>query len=340
MHLLIIDDEPVIRMGLMKMAEQYSPSFTHIESAENGEAALEKIRASEPDIILTDIRMPKMDGLELCRILHEEFPRIKTVVISGYGDFEYAQKCMGYGVKQYLLKPATMQDVYDIFNQFIKHPARGYVSPSRYIEWIDRMEHHIWSLQANELKFLNEQWRQHLLSSEMSLPQLIELLSNCHAMLLKRFQTRDFTPQWDQPYMKASNRKEALDAFETELHLMIAGLNKLRNGNFKDPMDEAKAFIDSKLSQEISLEQVAAMIGLTPTYFSSLFKKLTNETFVQYRINRRMEKAKELLTVPHIRIVDVAVEVGYEDYPHFTKTFKKIVGTSPSDYRNGLGIVT
>ena len=119
---------------------------------------------------------------------------------------------------------------------------------------------------------------------------------------------------------------------------MAKGLQDVRSGSFKDPMEEAKGFIDSRLSEDISLDQVAAMVGLTPTYFSSLFKKVTNETFVQYRIKKRMTKAKEMLAIPYVRIVDVASDVGYEDYPHFTKTFKKIVGVSPSEYRAGLGI--
>jgi two-component system response regulator YesN len=83
---------------------------------------------------------------------------------------------------------------------------------------------------------------------------------------------------------------------------------------------------------------VAKMTGLTPTYFSSIFKKMTNETFVQYRIKKRMERAQTLLAIPHMRIVDIAAEVGYEDYSHFTKMFKKLCGYSPSEYRSMLGI--
>lgn len=338
MHVLIVDDEPVIRRGMVKMAEMYAPSFSKIQTAENGVAALERIRAAEPDLVLTDVRMPKMDGLELCRIIHEEFPHIKTVVISGYSDFEYAQKSMNYGVRHYMLKPVTKSDVHDMLDQLIKIPSRSYMPPSRYIEWIDQMEQQIWALQVEELHSLIARWREYCLSANLSLAQLKELLDDCNALLVKRFQARSYAPSSVQTHLQADSVKEALEAFEKGLTQMAKGLQAVRSGSFKDPMEEAKGFIDNRLSEDITLDQVAAMVGLTPTYFSSLFKKVTHETFVQYRINKRMAKAKEMLAIPYVRIVDVAADVGYDDYPHFTKTFKKIVGVSPSEYRAGLGI--
>lgn len=338
MQLLIVDDEPMIRYGLLKMTESYSPAFKEIRTAEHGLDALEKIRKSEPDIVLTDIRMPKMDGLELCRTIHDDYPHIQTVVISGYGDFDYAQKCIEWGVKHYLLKPVTRPDVHEVLDRLIHRPMRGYVSVSRYVEWIDRMEGCIWSLQTDELNRLIAEWRHMCLAADMPLIQLKELLADCIAMLTKRLQERRFTPETIPAADSADSAAEVLDAFGERLRRMAQELLAARKGNFKDPMEEARAYIDSRLSQDISLEEVAGMVGLTPTYFSALFKKMTSETFVQYRINRRMEKAKELLSVPHLRISDIAPMVGYDDYPHFTKTFKKIVGLTPSEYRAGLGI--
>lgn len=92
------------------------------------------------------------------------------------------------------------------------------------------------------------------------------------------------------------------------------------------------------LSEEVTLDEVAKKVGLTRTYFSALFKKMTGETFVHYRIKKRMEEARKLLAVPTLTITDIAIQVGYEDYPHFTKTFKNFVGMSPSEYRSSFGI--
>lgn len=338
MHLLIVDDEPIIRLGLEKMARAYTPPFTDIRTAENGLDALEKIREFEPNIVVTDIRMPKMDGLALCQTICNEYAHIQMIVVSGYSDFEYAQKCISCGVKHYLLKPVAETDLYEVLDSLVKRETPGYIPVTRYVEWIDRMEQCIWSLQSDELDGLMDQWREYCLKANLSASQLEELLAECLGMLLKRFEARHYTPE--QPFLPLpmGNVKAALDAFDARLRSIASELYARRKGNYKDPMEEARAFIDSRLSQELSLDEVAQMVGLAPTYFSLLFKKMTNETFVQYRIKKRMEKAKTLLAIPHYKIADIAAEVGYDDYSHFTKTFKKIAGISPSEYRSSLGI--
>ncbi|TBL69371.1 response regulator [Paenibacillus thalictri] len=337
MRLLIVDDEPIIRNGLTKMANDYSQQFETLEMATNGLEAMERIIQTEPDLVLTDIRMPKMDGLELCQKIHEHYPHIQVVVISGYSDFEYAQKCLSYGVKHYLLKPVTPPDLHELFDQIMKSRTPGYIPVSKYVEWTLRLEQSIWSLQEDERLQLQAEWRDHC--AQVSAQQLKELLHDVTALLQKNFleKKRPFHSGVTEPF-QAATKAELFREFEDRLDTLTNDLQTARRGNFKDPMEEAKAYIDTHLSVEVSLKEVADIVGITPTYFSALFKKLTNETFVSYRIHRRMEKARELLSIPHMRTVDVASEVGYDDYPHFTKTFKKIFGISPSEYRLSIGI--
>ncbi|UKS28509.1 response regulator [Paenibacillus sp. HWE-109] len=337
-HLLIVDDEPIIRLGLKKMAEAYMPSFADIRTAENGVDALGKIAAREPNIVISDIRMPKMDGLALCQTIHHHHAHIQTVVVSGYNDFEYAQKCISYGVKHYLLKPVPQSTLHEVFDAMLKKEAPGYIPVTRYVQWIDCVEQCIWTLQTDELNRLMEEWKDYCLQANLSFHQLHELLNECMDMLLKRFQVRHFIPTITMRDIPEGNITIALEAFDDQLRQIEGCLRLSRNGNYKDAMQLAKNYMDDRLSQELSLDEVAKMAGLTPTYFSLLFKKMTNQTFVQYRINKRMAMAKELLGVPHLKIVDIADEVGYDDYSHFTKTFKKVVGISPSEFRSSLGI--
>jgi two-component system response regulator YesN len=337
MKLLIVDDEPIIRGGLVKMAQNYAHKFQHIETAVNGIDALEHIIQLEPDLLLTDIRMPRMDGLELCRKVHETYPHILMVVVSGFSDFDYAQKCLSYGVKHYLLKPVTPPDLHEVFDLILKAQSKGYIPVSRYVDWVERMEQCIWTLQEDEMSKLMAEWREHC--SHLSTQQLKEQLNDVAMLLQKRFheKNRPLGSYFTESFM-ASSKAELFQQFEERLLAVIDSLLAARRGNYKDPMEEAKAYIDNNLSLDISLKDVADRIGITPTYFSTLFKKMSSETFVSYRIHRRMEKACELLSIPHKRTVDVAAEVGYDDYPHFTKTFKKIFGVSPSEYRASLGI--
>ena len=131
--LLIADDEPLIRNGVKKIIDWESLGFSEIFLAEDGQEALDIIRKNHVDLVLTDIAMPFMDGLELSEILSKEFPDIHVVILTGHEDFEYAQKSVGLGVKNYILKPIGAESLYKKMVQIceklhIENKQRQYVS--------------------------------------------------------------------------------------------------------------------------------------------------------------------------------------------------------------------
>ena len=97
-RVLLVDDEEDIRVGISRKMDWASLGFALVGEAENGRDALELAETLEPDLVLTDIKMPFMDGLELCRILSERLPASKFVVFSGFDDFEYAKQAVGLNV--------------------------------------------------------------------------------------------------------------------------------------------------------------------------------------------------------------------------------------------------
>ncbi|MBR2992979.1 MAG: response regulator [Clostridiales bacterium] len=107
----ICEDESIVREGLRDMIPWEKYGFEFVGDAPDGEMALPMIRKLKPDVIITDITMPFMDGLSLCRIVMGELPNTKIIIISGYSDFEYARKAIELGVEQYLLKPVTRADM-------------------------------------------------------------------------------------------------------------------------------------------------------------------------------------------------------------------------------------
>ena len=97
---------------------------------------------------------------------------------------------------------------------------------------------------------------------------------------------------------------------------------------------DAKEYIRANFSQsDLSLNRIAAHIGVSPSYFSSLFSQEVGSTFVEYLTGVRMEKAKELLLNPDIPVGTVAVKVGYGNYSYFSKLFKDVIGCTPNEYR-------
>lgn len=112
--LLIADDEHLIRNGLAGIA-WHDAGFEVSAVAANGREALALIEREAPDAVVTDIKMPIMDGIQLIRALKERYPHIKVVALSGYSDFAYAQKCIEYKVFAYILKPINEQELKHVF---------------------------------------------------------------------------------------------------------------------------------------------------------------------------------------------------------------------------------
>lgn len=105
-HLCIADDEPIIRQGLLSLPWSEIGARV-IGDAADGMEALEILQTEQIDVLLADVRMPGVGGIELAKRLHESKANTQVVLLSGYGEFEYAQQAIEYGVAQYLLKPAT-----------------------------------------------------------------------------------------------------------------------------------------------------------------------------------------------------------------------------------------
>ncbi|HHV12927.1 MAG TPA: response regulator [Clostridiales bacterium] len=110
-RLLIAEDDSTIRRGLVKIIEEMNLSIENILEAENGQSALALCENFFPHIIITDIKMPLMDGLEFIGMLQQEQAGLSFIIISGYNDFEYAKKAIRYGVKDYLLKPIEKNEL-------------------------------------------------------------------------------------------------------------------------------------------------------------------------------------------------------------------------------------
>lgn len=106
-HLLIVDDEPTIRKGLSSFIKWETMDCVVDGAVSDGAEAIEWMKGHAVDIVITDIRMPQVDGIELARYIHENCPEIKVILLTGYADFQYAQSAVRYAVTDFILKPTS-----------------------------------------------------------------------------------------------------------------------------------------------------------------------------------------------------------------------------------------
>ncbi len=167
---IIADDEVAIRNGLMKLVCIDPFDITIEGSADNGKSALELIVKHQPDIVIIDINMPKMDGLEVIRKCTDESPNTRFLVLSGYDDFTYAQTAICYGVKYYFLKPLNIAE---FRKQFVKQCEEILTEREKHTGY-DLVNLDV-VLSSSKLLFLNELISGQLYHSDSMIHKMSEL---------------------------------------------------------------------------------------------------------------------------------------------------------------------
>ena len=243
-RVVLVDDERLIIRGLSTVIPWAELGCEIAGTAHDGVSGLELIRSIRPDIVLTDIRMPNMDGLTMLAAIRSEFPGIQMSVLTAYRDFEYARKAITLGVCRYLLKPSNLDELQEAVKLMVSR--------------LDAM------------------------------PQLPE------------------DPD-DESVKEAGN------------HLVKAALAYMK---------------EHCTEQHLSLGEVADHVYVSQWHLSKLLNRETDQSFFDLLGSMRIAKAKKLLADPALRIHEIAEMAGFSDVVHFSRSFKKIAGCTPGEYRN------
>lgn len=531
----LVEDEMVIRRGIKNSIDWEKEGYIFCGEASDGELAYPMIIKEKPDILITDIRMPFMDGLELCKLVKKELPNIKILILSGYDEFDYAKEAIRLGVTEYLLKPISSGKLLEALNgvsesirrekedkdlvrkymeemrentehekqKFFEQMIAGNLSMADALETGKKYEMSLSAGMYNLLLFRftlgeeNRKSRELLGEAEYAIEKLTERLEyvfefqrgvegwafllmadNEEQMservkelskdleeIMKNYSTIAYFGGIGQPVARLRELEEsfreaerALAArFTMELNRIISVddirmaqnvdtlddieitsfgeiektrtmLEKFLNNGVEDEIDE---FVDvyinelpeenlksvlmrqyiimdayivmmsfcekiegiegkmqaqseelknsmktiqtleeiknyirmllkkiigvrdtisgrrysdiieiakdqirkTYMSDEISLNTIAAEVGMSPSYFSSIFSKEMGKTFVEYLTEIRMDRAKELLMCSSMKTSEIGYEVGYKDPHYFSYIFKKTQNCTPKEFR-------
>lgn len=531
----LVEDEMVIRRGIKNSIDWEKEGYIFCGEASDGELAYPMIIKEKPDILITDIRMPFMDGLELCKLVKKELPNIKILILSGYDEFDYAKEAIRLGVTEYLLKPISSGKLLEALNgvsesirrekedkdlvrkymeemrentehekqKFFEQMIAGNLSMADALETGKKYEMNLSAGMYNLLLFrftlgkenrksgellreaeyaiekLTERleyvfefqrgvegWAFLLMAdNEEQMSERVKELSKDLEEIMKNYSTIAYFGGIGQPVARLRELEEsfreaerALAArFTMELNRIISVedirmaqnvdtlddieitsfgeiektrtmLEKFLNNGAEDEIDE---FVDvyinelpeenlksvlmrqyiimdayivmmsfcekiegiegemqaqseelknsmktiqtleeiknyirmllkkiigvrdtisgrrysdiieiakdqirkTYMSDEISLNTIEAEVGMSPSYFSSIFSKEMGKTFVEYLTEIRMDRAKELLMCSSMKTSEIGYEVGYKDPHYFSYIFKKTQNCTPKEFR-------
>ena len=538
LKVFLVEDEIIIRNGVKNNIPWEQEGFTFVGEAGDGELAWPLIKQTKPDILITDIRMPFMDGLELSGLVRKELPDTKIIILSGYSEFDYAKQAINLGVANYLLKPISgeklleaVKQVADIireeraqtllveqyrlengenvkvekirlFEQIVAGTAttreildRGELleldlaapfytvlllklvdsgesmdSSAQVMEASEKVDEAIMKnpeyfavergLEGLAILMKSEEERQagtKLMNLEKEIQEILTQypevsyfggagetvqrmrdIRRSYIGASKAFASRFFTEKnrfltveqirelkpagmkdMSLKSVDASkiNRKLVEDFLKSGLeeetknfveeyfknighenyeslmfcHYLIVDMNLCAShflesigidsallpaqcrdvGEFADSLqceegmisyvtklftetirlrDKSsrnkymelitavqKIILENFQNNEFSMNQAAAMVNLSPGYFSTLFRQETGVSFVEHLTGIRLEKAKALLMCTNMRSSEIAYEVGYKDAHYFSYIFKKVCGCTPKEYRARKG---
>lgn len=356
-----VDDEASMRAGIRESIDWDNSGFTLAGEAPDGEMALALMQEILPDILITDIKMPFMDGIELSRRVKKTLPWIKIIILSGYDEFDYAKQAIAIGVEDYMLKPVSSTKLMEILNVAAKRieeerhgnvnalissmkdisasgliPFAGFnklpmIDKLRYASKADApriVEDYLSSFDHNAISsliFLYYIFMDILFSSS----QIIEELGGDVKKVLAEFS--DIT--------SLLNDNSSFENVKILMTSILENVIDFRDGStgskYNHIIIKAQDFIQKNYADKnISLHSVAREVNISPNHFSTIFSQETGEKFVNYITRLRLEKAKILLKTTSMSTTDIGYIVGYNDIPYFRYVFKKNTGLTPKEFRN------
>jgi two-component system, response regulator YesN len=263
---LLVDDERIILQGISNVIEWGSLGTILAGTARNGKEAYDFIVRERPDIVISDIKMPGMDGLQLVSKTYENMPATRFILLSGFGEFDFARTAMKYGVKHYLLKPCNENQIMDALKD-LTNELNQRKQMNAYLEKMSTL------IGGDSVKGMNDTLRndhQNKNKHSAVIRKVIEII--------------------DQ---HLSNPELSLNGVASQMLYMNADyLGKLfkketgeRFSNYVTKERVKKAMEHIELTGDVKIFELADMFGFgdNPQYFSQVFKKHTGFTPSEYR---------------------------------------------------------
>jgi two-component system response regulator YesN len=285
-----------------------------VNSCTDGQGVIDYLEnGKRVDVILADYKMVNVSGIDVARYIKEKNLPVKMVLLTGYAEFQIAQKAIHYGVQYYLLKPTDLDEMTEAFLELKAQLDSKYM--------IYQKE----ELFTSGLKDAQEgQLYEVVMPSENV--ELEVLKSNIMTVLLhiRQYYAENMSMTIDElrddrlyeKVLKTLDKDELLEYYNQILTDFIL------------KRDQSGGFIVKLLSD------IAEVMYLNPTYISRVFSQSTGETFTNYLTRLKMEYAGELLKNPELKIYEIGARVGYQDLKNFYRQFKKVTGLTPTEYRN------
>ena len=339
---VIVDDEPLVTDTLKTLVNWESHDMRVLDVANDGLSAERIILEGKPDLVITDIRMPGLSGLELIGRVQKKLPGTKFVIISGYNDFNYIRAALRLNIVDYLDKPVTCEKIDELLLEI--HPLlagkeKDVDAGSVGAGFRDRIG---FLLQTGEWKDAQQTCREMVdeiarLHPNIDIVKHICLEIVYHSLAICSETGLDYTLDGQRflPHVEIAAMSSLDDVSEWTLETLgkiIDWLRRRRESFGHKDIVKAKRFIDEHYNEAITLRMLADMCYMNPNYFSAVFRDHVGMSYSKYLNTVRMEHAKKMIK-NGIKVKDVSSKCGFQSSRYFSEKFKLYTGVTPEQYR-------
>lgn len=349
MRVLIVDDEYMIRKGMQKMIDGRCEGFLTAGSAKDGEEAIRAAESCRPDILISDIRMPGMDGLELAGWMEKQMPEVVVILLTGYDDFIYVQSALKQGVFDYILKPVDEQELQTILKRageesdkrkkrkyrdlLLKAHIEGKISLIYAMVTSSEFLTDIMTCDETVADRLTDRLGEYTQGLDMEDYLYAQLVQGVYNTIIEMIPNADqYSGQAD--FGRCRTARQVNLMLKQRIHGLIDCLKQRQDG--RDQADRMKEYIYKHYGEDITLQSLGERFGLTAGYVSDVFKRYGEKCFHDFLTEVRIGKAIELLEDPSLKIPVIAGAIGYRDPNYFYKVFKRVTGMTPKQFRDCL----
>ena len=337
--ILILEDDKLETKALHQIISENIKGELTIHTKQNGQDAIKLIQATDIDLALVDIYLPDMNGLEVIKFIRGNYPKIKTIIITASDNEEFGHAAMKLNVDDYLLKPVRPRVVAETVKKnmqgekILEMPfrAQGYINQIKRFTQEKTYSETVEVIKEFVFEILDESVEQEKMTKEIAyfLDRLKKIAQEANIKNMDKIQ--EAIRKLEGRTFNAHNR---FDIFTRLSEIIGLFFDESEDGASKD-MDMKKIinYVDRNIKKGITLEEVSDYANMSIYYMSKLFKKEVGVNFMNYVTARRMGLAKDMLENTTEPIINIAIELSYNDANYFSKAFKSNVGMTPTEYR-------
>jgi two-component system response regulator YesN len=264
--LFFIEDEIVTREGIRDNVDWEACGFEFCGEAPDGEIALPLLQTAKPDVLITDIKMPFMDGLQLCKIVRECMPWTKIIILSGHDEFEYAQEAIKLGVTEYLLKPVTVQDLHNVLQKVAAQLEQERQEQESLRKLQDQVDENRATLRERLLLKLVVGAIPPAEAVEQGQLLGLEIIARCYLVVVIKIELGDPSEQFDYyEYQQAQQIVSSLVENNPDVFLLKKDMEELvliMKGNTPEYVQEERDFILEQIERQVKETRCKLTIGL------------------------------------------------------------------------------